>query len=127
MKTARAFALVLILVLLAGSGCASLGRFAGLGSLVAPEYTAAIQQAQGLLAPNTFNDAETDGYYTYKGQRVDTADLDWVMIGEKRGNMAKAPPPWWFSPDKKTAPSSELDATIARLNSLKIPAAKEPK
>ncbi len=103
------------------SGCTSTGQLFGIGKLLVPEYTAAIEQAQGILAPHVFTDAETDGYWTYKGARIETEDLGWVYAAEKRGTMDKAPPPWWFSPSKKTAPaSSELDAVIERLNNLKL-------
>lgn len=113
--------LFVILILALVSGCAGWGQVAGVSKLLLPEYTAAIDQAQGVLAPHVFADDETDGYYTYKGARVETPDLGWVYTGEKRGTMDKKPPPWWFSPSKKKKPdSSELDAVIERLNNLKI-------
>lgn len=126
MNAIRIAAAIGIFALLAG--CSSLGRFAGLGKLVAPEYSAAIDQAKGLLAPTSFAENEIDGYWTYKGARIEVADLGWVYAAEKRGTMDKSPPPWWFSAGKPAKPNgAELDAVIDRLNSLKTPAAKEPK
>ena len=96
-------------------------RLTPVGEGIVAQAQKVLEQAQGILAPHVFTDAETDGYWTYKGARIETEDLGWVYAAEKRGTMDKAPPPWWFSPSKKTAPaSSELDAVIERLNNLKL-------